>query len=82
MEPWSSEELRTCRANITGFSVVPLEIMTDFYSKIGGVPTYVLETPRQAFTAYPYDVAFIKTLACTHLEEALDKVKDSVALMQ
>ncbi|KAG0326041.1 hypothetical protein BG004_003046, partial [Podila humilis] len=45
MGPRSLEELRTCRANIAECSVVPLETMTDFYSKIGGVPRYVLEVP-------------------------------------
>jgi hypothetical protein len=47
MAPWSLEELTMCRTNVTSFQVVPLEAMEDLYTKIGGVPRYVLERPMK-----------------------------------
>ncbi|KAG0324110.1 hypothetical protein BG004_003545 [Podila humilis] len=45
MAPWNLEELTMCRTNVTSFQVVPLEAMEELYTKIGGVPRYVLERP-------------------------------------
>src|SRR5262249_23124132 len=41
MEPWSLEELETCRRHI--FPIVPKEIVTNIYRKAGGIPRYVLK---------------------------------------
>ncbi|KAK5796887.1 hypothetical protein F5H01DRAFT_285699 [Linnemannia elongata] len=62
--PMELEELKKCRISVVGFEVVPLEAVEELYSKIGGVPRYVLERPMQ------------------RLEQALDRVKDPVILMQ
>ncbi|KAF8910309.1 hypothetical protein BGZ58_005912, partial [Dissophora ornata] len=47
MAPWSLEELTTCRSSVADFNVVPLEMMEKLYSRIGGVPRYVLARPMK-----------------------------------
>ncbi|KAK5796982.1 hypothetical protein F5H01DRAFT_401214 [Linnemannia elongata] len=82
MAPWSLEELKKCRISVVGFEVVPLEAVEELYSKIGGVPRYVLERPMQNLSLRPNDLERAKVMACERLEQALDRVKDPVILMQ
>ncbi|KAG0079876.1 hypothetical protein BGZ90_001411, partial [Linnemannia elongata] len=82
MAPWSLEELKKCRISVVGFEVVPLEAVEELYSKIGGVPRYVLERPMQHLSLRPNDLERAKVMACERLEQALDRVKDPVMLMQ
>ncbi|KAK5796966.1 hypothetical protein F5H01DRAFT_418780 [Linnemannia elongata] len=82
MAPWSLEELKKCRISVVGFEVVPLEAVEELYSKIGGVPRYVLERPMQNLSLRPNDLERAKVMACERLEQALDRVKDPVMLMQ
>lgn len=49
MAPWDLEELKICRSQVTGFQVVPSKVMEKLYSKIGGVPRYVLERPMRVY---------------------------------
>ncbi|KAG0273941.1 hypothetical protein BGZ97_010591, partial [Linnemannia gamsii] len=82
MAPWSLEELIMCRTNVTSFQVVPLEALEDLYAKIGGVPRYVLERPMKILNFTPDDLDRAKAMACERLEQALERVKDPVMLMQ
>lgn len=47
MAPWSLEELTHCRDSVEDFNIVPSEMMEELYSKIGGVPRYVLARPMK-----------------------------------
>ncbi|KAK5796974.1 hypothetical protein F5H01DRAFT_327529 [Linnemannia elongata] len=65
-----------------GFEVVPLEAVEELYSKIGGVPRYVLRWPMKVLKLSPDDLDSAKVTACERLEQALKTVKDPVTLMQ
>lgn len=47
MAPWNLEELEQCRSCVADFQVVPLQVMEELYSRIGGVPRYVLARPMK-----------------------------------
>ncbi|KAG0067058.1 hypothetical protein BGZ92_005192 [Podila epicladia] len=49
MAPWDLEELKICRCKVAGFQVVPEGVVEKLYSKIGGVPRYVLERPMRSY---------------------------------
>ncbi|KAG0270796.1 hypothetical protein BGZ95_001516, partial [Linnemannia exigua] len=80
--PWTLEELKTCRASVAGFDKVPLDMMEELYSKIGGVPSYVLEVPMNALKFRPNDPVSAKVKACDRLARALYRVTDPLMLMQ
>ncbi|OAQ22601.1 hypothetical protein K457DRAFT_25897 [Linnemannia elongata AG-77] len=82
MAPWHLEELQKCWASVTSFEVVPLEAVKELYSKIGGVPRYVLRWPMKVLKLSPDDLDSAKVTACERLEQALKTVKDPVTLMQ
>ncbi|KAK5796882.1 hypothetical protein F5H01DRAFT_327609 [Linnemannia elongata] len=82
MAPWHLEELQKCWASVTSFEVVPLEAVEELYSKIGGVPRYVLRWPMKVLKLSPDDLDSAKVTACERLEQALKTVKDPVTLMQ
>ncbi|KAF8937769.1 hypothetical protein EDD21DRAFT_363776 [Dissophora ornata] len=82
MAPWNLEELKKCRISVVGFEVVPLEVVEELYSKIGGVPSYVLERPMRVLSLHPNNLERAKVRACERLEQALDSLKDPVMLMK
>ncbi|KAK5827649.1 hypothetical protein F5H01DRAFT_100823 [Linnemannia elongata] len=82
MAPWHLEELQKCWASVSGFEVVPLEAVEELYSKIGGVPRYVLQWPMKVLNLSPDDLDSAKVTACECLEQALKTVKNPVTLMQ
>ncbi|KAK5797017.1 hypothetical protein F5H01DRAFT_373560 [Linnemannia elongata] len=82
MAPWHLEELQKCWASVTSFEVVPLEAVEELYSKIGGVPRYVLRWPMKVLKLSPDDLDSAKVTACERLEQALKTVQDPVTLMQ
>ncbi|KAF9279970.1 hypothetical protein BGZ88_012439 [Linnemannia elongata] len=82
MAPWDLEELKKCRSSVVGFEVVPSEVVEELYSKIGGVPRYVLQRPMKELSLRPDDLEGAKVVACERLVQALDGVEDPVMLMQ
>ncbi|KAK3833207.1 MAG: hypothetical protein J3R72DRAFT_527227 [Linnemannia gamsii] len=62
MAPWDLEELKNCRTNVADFEVVPLEAVVELYSKLGGVPRYVLRWPMQELKLSPEDLEGSKDL--------------------
>jgi hypothetical protein len=47
MAPWDLEELVSCRTKVGRFKVLSCEAVEELFSKIGGVPRYVLEWPTK-----------------------------------
>ncbi|KAG0198869.1 hypothetical protein BGX28_007739, partial [Mortierella sp. GBA30] len=76
MAPWDLEELKKCWSSVVGFEVVPLEAVEELYSKIGGVPRYVLQRPMKELNLRPNDLEGAMAVACERLGQALDGVKD------
>lgn len=55
MAPWDLEELTTCWNSVTDFKeLVPLKMVEELYSKIGGVPRYVLGRPMKVFKSLTF----------------------------
>ncbi|KAF9345378.1 hypothetical protein BGX34_004809 [Mortierella sp. NVP85] len=82
MAPWDLDELKECRNTVANFENIPEEVVVELYSKIGGVPRYVLKWARQGLTRYPEDLEKVKSEACERLEQAIKLVDDPVKLMQ
>ncbi|KAI8597375.1 hypothetical protein EDD21DRAFT_310905 [Dissophora ornata] len=53
MAPWTLDELKHCRHSVKGFHIVPEDIVEELYGKIGGVPRYVLEKPKDVLNFDP-----------------------------
>ncbi|KAG0363879.1 hypothetical protein BGX24_004832 [Mortierella sp. AD032] len=69
MAPWDLEELKSCRTNVADFEVVPLEAVVELYSKLGGVPRYVLRWPMQELNLSAKDLEGAKDLVDTRTKE-------------
>ncbi|KAF9542563.1 hypothetical protein EC957_001856 [Mortierella hygrophila] len=82
MPPWSLEELEACRTSVEGYSMVSFELMDELYSKIGGMPRYVLERPMKELNHRPRDLDGAKTKALYRLEQTLKTVDSSITLLQ
>ncbi|KAH7050407.1 hypothetical protein BKA57DRAFT_527951 [Linnemannia elongata] len=82
MAPWHLEELQKCWASVTSFKVVPYEAVEELYSKIGGVPRYVLQWPMKVLKLSPNGLDIAKVTACERLEQTLETVVDPATLMQ
>ncbi|RUS18544.1 hypothetical protein BC937DRAFT_88638 [Endogone sp. FLAS-F59071] len=73
MAPWSFAELRACRKK--AFPGVSFPLMKSIYTKLGGVPRYVLQTPAtELVRPFSNDVA-AETCAMKRFEEALAMVR-------
>ncbi|KAG0053356.1 hypothetical protein BGZ83_001250 [Gryganskiella cystojenkinii] len=82
LPPWNLEELKNCRNSVRAFRAVPLELMEELYSEIGGVPRYVLEWPRQVMGRCPNDLKVAKDTAHRHLNQALGYASDPTEMMR
>ncbi|KAI8603153.1 hypothetical protein EDD21DRAFT_369903 [Dissophora ornata] len=82
MAPWSLEELTTCRSSVADFNVVPFEMMEELYSRIGGIPRYVLARPMKELELSPGDLEVVIEKSSDRLVQTLNSVKDPVKMMQ
>ncbi|KAG0046140.1 hypothetical protein BGZ83_008662 [Gryganskiella cystojenkinii] len=82
MVPWKMEELKMCRSCVADFKVVPLKLVQELYSKIGGVPMYVLARPMKELRLYPNNLETAKERSCERLAQALERVQNPVVMMQ
>ncbi|KAI8599790.1 hypothetical protein EDD21DRAFT_151048 [Dissophora ornata] len=82
MAPWSLEELTTCRTSVADFNVVPFEMMEELYSRIGGIPRYVLARPMKELGLSPSNLQVVIERSSERLVHALDNVDDPVKMMQ
>ncbi|KAI1312990.1 hypothetical protein EDD11_002811 [Mortierella claussenii] len=82
MAPWTLDELRKCRTSVAGFKVVPVKVVDELYSKIGGVPRYVLEKPMMCLNLWPNEPERAKENALERLEQDIHRVNEPVMLLQ
>ncbi|KFH63328.1 hypothetical protein MVEG_10738 [Podila verticillata NRRL 6337] len=82
MAPWNLEELKKCRSCVEDLKVVPLQVVEELYSRIGGVPRYVLARPKKELRLYPNNLEGAKEKSCERLVQALGRVEDPVMMMQ
>jgi len=76
MAPWSLSEMNECRQKI--FPSVMFNTMNNLFSKLGGIPRYVLQS---AVTALNQNED-IEMVALERLHEALNSIEDPAQLLQ
>ncbi|KAI8606756.1 hypothetical protein EDD21DRAFT_422126 [Dissophora ornata] len=79
--PWTLEELMQCRNLIHNFHTVPEDIVTELYSKIGGVPRYVLEAPMGILQRDPKGLDDARKKAHGRVQKAIFNIKDPMETM-
>lgn len=79
MAPWSKEELEFCRNEM--YFGVSKELMTNLYTKIGGVPGYVLQNPSIELARDKDDITGAELAALARIDTAIDGVKDPAMLL-
>ncbi|KAG0051527.1 hypothetical protein BGZ83_003608 [Gryganskiella cystojenkinii] len=82
MAPWNLEELKTCRNTVTGFQVVPTELIEGLYMEIGGVPRYVLERPMTVLKRDRQNLEGAKDTVREQVDKALNNVRDPMVLIE
>ncbi|KAF9110395.1 hypothetical protein BGX27_006425 [Mortierella sp. AM989] len=80
MAPWSFSELDQARKIL--FSNVSREIMSELYSKLGGIPRYALYAPSICLLRNPRDIKHAKNRASERLEQAIVQVRDPTEYLQ
>ncbi|KAF9539022.1 hypothetical protein EC957_005851 [Mortierella hygrophila] len=82
MAPWHIDEMKKCWDSVASYKVAPLDAMEELYSKVGGVPRYVLEKPMKELNRRPSDLDGAMSKALDRLEQALKTVDSSMTLQQ
>lgn len=80
MAPWDWDELENCRQIV--FSVVPQDLMERLYTKMGGVPRYVLQASAKVLARDPNDTTTAEDQAFVRVRRAIDEVKDAAKLLE
>ena len=76
MAPWDLDELEKCRKAV--FPSLSVDIVMNLYSKIGGIPRYVLEVAQENIE----EAAYIEEAAFRRIQQALNFIQDVPNLLQ